>query len=85
MAFFDNAVVFSPTFAKHCVSLDRVLALLDAGLRVKKEKCRLLPQRVPFVGHVLSSPLTLGVSTDPEKFSQIKTKPPPLIAMCLSY
>ena len=35
---------------------------------MKPEKCCLLPQRVPFVGHILSAE---GVSTDPEKVSPV--------------
>ena len=55
LAFFDDVSVFSPTFAKHCEFLDRALTLIEeAGLKVKPEKCRILPQRVPFVGHILS-------------------------------
>ena len=41
---------------------------------MKPEKCALLPQRVPFVGHILSME---GVSTDPEKVSAMKSWPPP--------
>ena len=66
LAFFDDVLVFSPTFAKHCESLDRALTQIEeAGLKVKPEKCCVLPQHVPFVGHILS---LQGVSTDPERF-----------------
>lgn len=41
---------------------------------MKPEKCCLLPQHVPFVGHTLSAE---GVSTDPEKVSAVKSWPPP--------
>ena len=62
-AFFYDVLVFSATLAKHCESLDCVLTIIeDAGLKVKPEKCRLLPLSVPFVGHILSAQ---GVSTDP--------------------
>ena len=75
LAFFDDVSVFSPTFAKHCKSLDRALTLIEeAGPKVKPEKCRALPQHAPFVGHILSSK---GVSTDPEKVSAVKSWPPP--------
>ena len=50
LAFFDDVLIFGATFAKHCESLDRALSLIEeAGLKVKPEKCCLLPQRVPFV------------------------------------
>ena len=56
LAFFDDVLVFSPTLAKHCEALDRALTLIkEAGLKVKPGKCRVLPQLVPFVGHILSS------------------------------
>ena len=75
LAFFDDVLVFSPSFAKHCESLDRALTLIEeAGLKVKPDKCRVLPQRVPFVGHILSAQ---GVSTDPAKVSAVKSWPPP--------
>ena len=57
LAFFDDVLVFSPTFAKHYESLDRALTLVEeARFKVKPEKCHILPQRVPFVGHILSAP-----------------------------
>lgn len=43
-------------------------------MKVKPEKCCLLPQHVPFIGHILSAE---GVSTDPEKVSAVKSWPPP--------
>ena len=69
LAFFDDVLVFSPTFARHCESLDHALTLIEeAGLKVKPEKCRVLPQRVPFVGHILS---VKGVSlADPSSSSR---------------
>ena len=74
LAFFDDVLVFSPTFAKHCESLDHALTLIEeVGVKVKPEKCRVLPQPVPFVGHILSSQ---GVSRDPEKVSAVKSWPP---------
>ena len=74
-AFFNDVLVFGPTFAKHCESLDRTLTLIEeAGLKVKPEKCCVLPQRVPFVDHILS---VQGVSTDFEKVSAVKSWPPP--------
>ena len=75
LPFFDDVLVFSPTFAKHCESLDRALTLIEeAGLKVKPEKCRVLPQRVHFAGHILSAQ---GVCTDPEKVSAVKSRPLP--------
>ena len=41
---------------------------------MKPEKCRVLPQHVPFVGHIFSAQ---GVSTDPEKVSAVKPWPRP--------
>ena len=43
-------------------------------MKLKPEKCCVLPRRVPFVGHILSAQ---GVSTDPEKVSAVKSWPPP--------
>ena len=76
LAFFNDVLDFSNTFAiKHRNSLDHILTSIeDTGLKVKPEKCNLLPARVSFVGHVLSSQ---GVSTDPEKVAAAKLWPPP--------
>lgn len=75
LAFFDDVLVFSTTLAKHCESLDRVLTIIEeAGLKVKPEKCHLLPPSVPFVAHILSAQ---GVSTVPDKVSAVKSWPPP--------
>ena len=75
LAFFDDVLLFSPTFAKHCESRDRAFSLIEeARLKVKPEKCRILPKRVPFVGHILSAE---GVSTAPEKVSAVMSWPPP--------
>jgi len=66
LVFFDDVLIFGATFAKHCASLDLALSLIEeAGLKVKPEKCCLLPQHLPFVGHILSAE---GVSTDPKTF-----------------
>ena len=74
LAFFDDVRIFGATFAEHCESLDRALSLIeDVGLKVKPEKCCLLPRRLPFVKHILSAE---GVSTDPEKVSAVKSWPP---------
>ena len=71
LAFFDDVLIFGAMFAKHCESLDRALSLIEeAGLKVKPEKCCLLPRCVPFVVHILSAE---GVSTDPEKVSTLKS------------
>ena len=75
LPFFDDVLVFSPTLSKHCESLDRVLILIkEAGLKVKPEKCRVLPQRVHFAGHILSAQ---GVCTSPEKVSAVNSWPLP--------
>ena len=75
LAFFDDVLVFSPTFEKQFSSLVRVLSLIEkAGLKVKPAKCHILPTSIPFVGHMLSSQ---GVSADPEKVSVFRIWPPP--------
>ena len=53
-------------FAKHCEFLDRALTLIEtAGFKVKVENCRVPPQRVPFVGHILSAEVKI-----PKRFLQ---------------
>lgn len=75
LAFFDDVLIFGATFAKHCESLDRAPSFIEeAGLKVKPEKCCLLPRRISFVGLILSAE---GVFTDPEKVSAVKSWPPP--------
>ena len=75
LALFDDVLVFSPTFVKHCESFDRALTLIEeAGLKVKPEICSALPQRIALVGRILPAE---GVSTDPEKVSAARSWPPP--------
>jgi len=55
-------------FAKHCEFLDRALTLIEtAGFKVKLENCRVSPQRVPFVGHLVRG------SEDPKKVSAVNS------------
>lgn len=46
----------------------------DAGLKIKPDKCELLPERMKLLGHVIS---TAGIEVDEEKISVIKTWPTP--------
>ena len=56
LAFFNDVLVFSPTFAKHCEFLHHTLALIEeAGLKVKTEKCCVLP--VACYAYLISSRL----------------------------
>ena len=61
-------IIFSSTFEEHLGRLREVFTRLrEAGLKLKPQKCRLLHENVPFLGHVISKE---GVSTDPAAVSK---------------
>lgn len=73
--FLDDILVVSKTFLEHMPYLCEVLSRLhDAGLRLKPQKCNLLCDEVPFLGHIVSGE---GIHPDPAKTERIKQYPTP--------
>ena len=75
LIYLDDVVVFSRTFAEHLENLNRVLlAIRQAGLRLKINKCHFGETRLHMLGHVVDS---AGVHPDPEKVRAVKDFPTP--------
>jgi hypothetical protein len=73
--FFDNILVYSPSYEAHLVHLDTVLSILQRDhWRVKRSKCVFAEQSVAYLGHVVSAE---GVATDSTKIDSVRTWPTP--------
>ena len=65
LVFFDDILIYSPTFAQHLNHLKITFEVLRINkLYVKESKCTFAKQHVEYLGHIISSS---GVSTDPSK------------------
>ena len=84
LAFFDDVLVYSKTFADHIHHLQRVFTLLyDAGLKLKYKKCTFGMPSVRYLGFIISRN---GLSTESEKVEAIaKFKTPTKIDHIRSY
>ena len=68
--YLDDIIVIAPGFKTHLARLEEVFQRLKgAGLKLKPDKCKLLQERVKYLGHVVS---TEGVSTDKDKVKAIR-------------
>ncbi|KAL5493702.1 hypothetical protein EMCRGX_G014921 [Ephydatia muelleri] len=66
------------TFEEHLKNLDLVFSrILDAGLKIKPEKCSLLKEEVRYVGHTVSKD---DIAADPEKTAKVQHLPIPASA-----
>ncbi len=75
LLYLDDIIVFSSTFDDHIQRLGKVFdCLRQHGLKLKPSKCFLLQREVKYLGHVVSSD---GISTDPDKISQVSYWPTP--------
>ena len=65
LLYLDDVIVISPDFTSHLQILEDVLERLqDARLKLKLTKCKLLQDKVYFLGHVVGAE---GVDTDLDK------------------
>jgi hypothetical protein len=70
LVFFDDILVYSPSFEAHVLHLQTVLQLLkDHQWKVKMSKCEFAKNQVAYLGHVITAQ---GVATDPEKIKVIE-------------
>ena len=75
MVFFDDILIYSPSFDQHLIHIRSVLDLLKQDdWRIKLSKCSFAQQQLSYLGHVISSD---GISTDPAKIDAIVTWPLP--------
>jgi hypothetical protein len=75
MVFFDDILIYSPSFDQNLIHIRSVLDLLKQDdWRIKLSKCTFAQQQLSYLGHVISSD---GISTDPAKIDAIVTWPLP--------
>jgi hypothetical protein len=76
LVFFDDILVYSPTWEVHLQHIEQVLQLLlKDSWQVKLSKCTFGQQEIAYLGHVISQ---AGVSTDPSKVSTVVSWPVPV-------
>jgi len=79
LVYLDDIVIFASSLEEHLSKLDQVFTLLgEAGLKVKPEKCSILPKEMKLLGHVVSMD---GTKVDPDKIQVILDWP---VSTCLS-
>jgi hypothetical protein len=75
LVYLDDIVVFGSSANEHLQRLEMVFQrLLQAGLKLKPEKCKFFQRSVSFLGHVISDQ---GIGTDPEKTRAVAEWPTP--------
>lgn len=73
--FLDDILVTGPNREEHMKTLEVVLTKLnDAGLTVKKEKCRFFQDEVEYMGHIIDKN---GLRKTKEKINAIIEAPQP--------
>ncbi|KAH8338725.1 hypothetical protein KR074_003729 [Drosophila pseudoananassae] len=71
----DDVIIFSENETEHVKHIDKVLKrLLDANMRVAREKTKFFKESVEFLGFIVTRG---GTKTDPEKVRAIKEFPEP--------
>lgn len=75
LVFFEDILVYSPSWPSHLDHLAKVLKLLvDNQLVAKRSKCLFGQQQIDYLGHVITPN---GLAVDPSKIQAIHQWPPP--------
>jgi hypothetical protein len=75
LVFFDDILVYSPSFESHLHHVQNVLELLPAeNWKIKMSKCSFAQNQISYLGHLIYSQ---GVATDQDKISAISARPTP--------
>jgi hypothetical protein len=75
VVFFDDILIYSPTYTQHLDHLQQVLTILAKECwQVKLSKCVFAQPSVAYLGHVVSAD---GVATDGSKIESIRNWPRP--------
>lgn len=75
LVFFDDILIFSPTWSTHLKHLEQILKLLlQHQFFAKFSKCQFGVRSVEYLGHIISAQ---GVQADPSKLEAIKEWPRP--------
>ena len=70
LVYIDDVLVWSSTFADHISKLRGVFEVIrKAGLRLKTEKCRIVCESAPFLGHLLTRS---GLRMNPERVKAVQ-------------
>lgn len=70
LVFFDDILIYSPTFESHLQHLSEVLTLLKQDhWKIKLSKCAFAQTTIAYLGHIISAH---GVATDPAKLQIIQ-------------
>lgn len=82
--FYDDILVYTPTFESHLEVLEKLFnKLKEANITLNKKKCELLMQSVTYLGHVVSPE---GIRPDPDKVKSItEFRPPTNITQARSF
>lgn len=73
--FYDDILVFTPTFEEHLKQLDKLFNRLEeANIKLNAKKCDLLLKSVHYLGHVVTAQ---GIEPDPHKVETIRAFPRP--------
>lgn len=75
LVFFDDILIFSPTWEAHLRHVETILHLLFTHqFYAKLSKCRFEVRSVDYLGHIIDGQ---GVQADPSKLQAIRDWPPP--------
>ncbi|WVZ88489.1 hypothetical protein U9M48_035006 [Paspalum notatum var. saurae] len=75
LVFFDDILIYSPTFEEHLQHIQLVLEVLAKDQwKVKLSKCTFASQQIAYLGHLISAQ---GVATDPSKIAAVTNWPTP--------
>ena len=81
LVYLDDLLVYSKTFDEHLAHLDRLpQRIIDAGLKLKMDKCQFLRRQVHYLGHTISAE---GVSCEAGKVEAVKNWPVPATTTAL--
>jgi hypothetical protein len=75
LIYLDDVIVYSKNFEEHVQRLDLVLErIVEAGLKLKPEKCEMFRSKVVFLGYVDSEK---GIEPNPDNVANILSLSPP--------
>ena len=75
VVYLDDTIVYSRTFDEHLEHLkETFIRIKRAGLKLNLEKCNFWMQRLPFLGHIVTS---IGIAPDPKKIEAVQNIQPP--------
>ena len=75
VCYLDDILVFADSLESHFERLEEILKrLLQAGLKIRPDKCEFLQRKVRFLGYVIQES---GISVEPSKTEVVKNWPVP--------